>query len=650
MPTLFEPITVGTMHLDHRIVFPPHSGGRGSLTGTPEQFERYAAYWVERIRGGVQWVGGAPNFIRNPLIPGFEPTGVGASGPGTFRHPLYVERLAELSARIHAAGGYSTVQMVLQGGASPLAPSATLSGYHDHDVPHVLDADEIAWLVREYGESARLAADGDADVIELHANHDDVLQWFLSPLTNHRTDAYGGGFENRRRLLREVVESIRAHAGRPITVGLRLCLDEMIDGGYGPQECRRLLEAFTAEGTVDYFSLDVGNNWGAPSYVPPDVYGEAPWAQLCGEVGQATDLPVLYVGRVTDADVARRILAAGQADLVGLVRAQIAEPDFVELTRSGRPAEDVRPCIGIQDCLGRRVVESLPFACAVNPQVGRESEGAFPVTGSPRRLLVIGGGPGGTETAALAAERGHQVTLWEQADHLGGQLAVAAKARMNHRYAEWIDWQRRRLDDLGVQVDLGRTATAEDVVAAGADVVVVATGARPRLPRAGGLDAPHVVTGEAALTGTAPVGRRVLVVSEDDRPAPIAIADHLTGAGHEVTMIYRTTAPTRLVHKYAIGAVLARLDTEGATLVPTTRLTRVEGSTAHLANTYSGREWMLEGIDTVVLACGSVSDDALYLALKDAHPNVHRLGDAYAPRRMTFATRQAWSLVATLDR
>lgn len=387
MPTLFEPITVGTMHLDHRIVFPPHSGGRGSLTGTPEQFERYAAYWVERIRGGVQWVGGAPNFIRNPLIPGFEPTGVGASGPGTFRHPLYVERLAELSARIHAAGGYSTVQMVLQGGASPLAPSATLSGYHDHDVPHV-----------------------------------------------------------------------------------------------------------------------------------------------------------------------------------------------------------------------------------------------------------------------LAAERGHQVTLWEQADHLGGQLAVAAKARMNHRYAEWIDWQRRRLDDLGVQVDLGRTATAEDVVAAGADVVVVATGARPRLPRAGGLDAPHVVTGEAALTGTAPVGRRVLVVSEDDRPAPIAIADHLTGAGHEVTMIYRTTAPTRLVHKYAIGAVLARLDTEGATLVPTTRLTRVEGSTAHLANTYSGREWMLEGIDTVVLACGSVSDDALYLALKDAHPNVHRLGDAYAPRRMTFATRQAWSLVATLDR
>lgn len=645
-PSLFEPITVGTMRLDHRIVFPPHSGGRGSLTGRPDQFERFAAYWLERIRGGVQWVGGAPNFVRNPLIPGFEPTGVGSSGVGTFRQPLFVERLAELVRRLHDAGGYATVQMVMQGGM-PVAPSPTLSGYHDHDVPHALTREEIAWVVREYGESAALAADGGVDVIELHANHDDLLQWFLSPLTNRRTDGYGGPFEHRRRFLREVVESIRAHVDRPLTVGLRLSMDEMIDGGYGLEECQRLLAAFTSDGTVDYFSLDVGSNWGAPSYVAPNVYGVAPWAEMCGEARTATHLPVLYAGRVTDVEAARAVVRNGHADLVGMVRALIAEPELV--ARSREPdGEPVRPCIGIGDCLGRRVTEQLPFACAVNPHVGREWEGALPPTSSPRRLLVVGGGPAGTETAALAAERGHDVALWERDDHLGGQLSVAALARMNRPYADWIAWQTDRLERLGVDVVLGREATATEVVQAGADVTVVATGATARMPDAAGLDQPHVVTAAQALLG-APLGRRVLVVSEDDRPGPLAVADHLAGAGHEVVLIHRTPAPSPLVHKYSLGAVLARLDREGATLVPTTRLLAVDGPTAHLANTYSGRAWSMDRFDAIVLATGSVSVDGLYRELLGSGAEVHVLGDAYAPRRLTFATRQAWSLVARLD-
>ncbi len=186
----FTAIQVGMMALDHRLVVPPHSGGNGRLLESDEQFERHCAYWVERVRGGVQWVGGGPTFVRNPLVPGFEPTGVGANGPGYFRHPKFVERMGEMQRRIHDAGGYGTVQFVLQGGM-PIAPSATLSGYLDHRVPHALDADEVSWLVREYGESAALAAEAGADVLELHANHDDVLQWFMSPLTNRRQDGYG---------------------------------------------------------------------------------------------------------------------------------------------------------------------------------------------------------------------------------------------------------------------------------------------------------------------------------------------------------------------------------------------------------------------------------------------------------------------------
>jgi 2,4-dienoyl-CoA reductase-like NADH-dependent reductase (Old Yellow Enzyme family)/thioredoxin reductase len=634
------------MSLDHRLVMAPHGGSTGSLLGSERDFERYCAYWGARIAGGVQWVGGGPTFVRNPLVPGFEPTGVGAFGPGFFRHPRFVERLGAYMERLHAAGGFGSVQFVLQG-AMPLAPSPTLSGYADHKIPHVMSPDEVAWMVREYGESAALAAEGGTDAIELHSNHDDLLQWFLSPLTNQRTDGYGGSFENRRRFLREVVESIRDHVNRPITLGLRLCLDEMIEGGYRIDECQQLLAAFTADGTVDYFSLDVGNNWGEVSYIPPGAYGEASWAELCGQAKQATDLPVIYVGRVLRPATAEQVLAGGHADLVGFVRALIAEPALVGKARDG-VTESIRPCLGVNECIDRRVVEGLEFACASNPLAGREIEGQLPPAETPRSVLVIGGGPAGTELAALCAGRGHLVALWEREGALGGQLAIAALARANQQYGDWIRWQERRLGELDIDVQLGREATVASIEAAGADVVVMATGAIPRRPDVPGIDLPLVRgAGEVLRDGLAP--GRTLVVSEDDRAAPLAVADHLASLGHQVTLTYRTTAPSPLVGKYTVGAYLSRLDAQGVTMVPMARVTAIEPGLVHLAHTYSGRSWSLEGFDHVVLACGAIADDALFQQVRLVHPEVHVLGDAYAPRRVAYATRQAWALAATLS-
>jgi 2,4-dienoyl-CoA reductase-like NADH-dependent reductase (Old Yellow Enzyme family)/thioredoxin reductase len=652
MPTslerTFTPIRVGTLALDHRLVVPPHGGGNGNLMGSEDEFEQHCALWLARARGGFQWLGGGPNFVKNPLPIGFEPTGVGAHGPGFFRDPRYPARLAEYTRRLHAAGAFTSVQMVQQGGM-PIGPTATFAGYGSHLVAHGLDRDEVRWLVEEYGESAAIALDAGADAIEIHAGHDDVVQWFLSPATNQRSDEYGGSFENRRRYLREICERIRARATRPLTLGLRLTLDEMIEGGYDVDECERFVAAFTADGTIDYFSFDVGGNWDAPSYIPIPWYDDMQWAALAGRVKRATHLPVVYAGRVTSAAQAEQVLAAGHADLVALARASMADPALVNKAKAA-DREPLRPCIGLNECIHRKLVDGLPYACGVNPRFAREHAlaGAAERTRTALRVLVIGAGPGGSEFAALCAEQGHRVELWEQRDAIGGALAIAALARGNHTYRRWIDYQAERLARVGVGVRLGRRASTDSVLAADADLVLVATGATPRVPPIAGVEGRQVCTAAAALSGEARLGRRVAVIVEDDGPAPLSVSDHLAGSGHEVTLIHQTPAPAPLVGKYSNGGMFARLVDGGVVFVPMARVIAIRGDALDLASSYGARRWTLGGFDSVVLAAGAVPDDALYRALAGRHPRVHLLGDAFAPRRMVFATRQAFELAQTL--
>ena len=648
LPHVFSPVTVGTLSLDHRLVVPPHGGGNGNLLGSEAEFEQHCALWLAKAEGGMQWLGGGPNFVRNPLPIGFEPTGVGSHGPGFFRDPRYPERIGEFARRLHAVGAFVSVQMVQQGGM-PSAPSATFSGYADHRIAHALDLDEVRWLIREYGESAALAVDAGVDAIEIHANHDDVVQWFLSPATNLRDDEYGGSFDNRRRFLREIAETVRSLAPRPFTFGLRLNLDEIIEGGYDIDGCRQIVEAFTADGTIDYFSFDVGSNWDAPSYIPIPWYDDIAWAELCGQAKQATNLPVVYAGRVTSPEQAETVLAAGHADLVAMARATMADPAVVNKAR-GLVVEPIRPCIGLNECIHRKQVEGLVYACGVNPTFARESElrGRVTRTSRPREVLVVGAGPGGSEFAALCAEQGHTVHLWERNPHIGGALAVAALARGNAKYREWIDYQSARIDRLGVDLQLGREATVDDVLAPEFDVVTVATGATPRVPRIPGVDGRHVHTAAAVLRGQCDLGRGVAVIAEDDGPAPLSVSDHLAGLGHAVTLIYQSAAPAPLVGKYSNGGMIARLVDGGVTFVPMARVVGIQGEELRLASSYGERRWSLGGVDSVVLVTGAIPDDRLYRALKADHPAVHVLGDAFAPRRMVFATRQAFALAQTL--
>ena len=643
-----QPITVGTMQLPNRLFVPTHGGGAGSITADDSRFDDLVNYWMARVDDGFAWIGGPTGHVKHVHIPGFEATGVGALGkePGIFRHAKFQERMGVFADRVHAKGAYLGIQLVQQGGM-PSAPSPTFSGYLDHRGVHVLNHDEIEWIISEYIESAGIAADAGVDSLEIHANHDDMVEWFLSPLTNHRTDEYGGSYENRLRFLRSIVDGIRARVGRPITLGLRLAMDQYMDGGFGIDECMRFMQTFEADGTVDFFNLDVGGNWGPVTYIQHGMYPEGHWAKMCGEAKQATSLPVLYVGRVVHAETAEKIIADGQADMVGMVRALIADSSWLTKNLAGQ-AQDVRPCISLNDCIHRYTLEGLGFGCGTNPRAGRESKPPMGVASTPVRLLVVGGGPAGMELAATAAERGHDVELWEAKLELGGRFGIAAQLRANAPYQDWIDWSDRRLKQMDIPVYLGRRADVRSVLDADVDVVAFATGARGRRPGIPGEFLPHVAGADAVVLGISrPLGRRVLVVAEDDGPAPLSVADHLASQGHEVTLTFRTPGPSPLVGKYSIGAMLASLDNEGVAIVQNARAVQIHDDRVDFAHSYSGRSFSVE-TDSVVLVTGGIGNDALYRAVKPHHPRVHLLGDAFAPRRMTFATKQAFELAMQL--
>jgi NADPH-dependent 2,4-dienoyl-CoA reductase/sulfur reductase-like enzyme len=280
----------------------------------------------------------------------------------------------------------------------------------------------------------------------------------------------------------------------------------------------------------------------------------------------------------------------------------------------------------------------------VNPTTGHEVDAPWPTARTGRRLLVVGGGPAGMELAALSRESGLDVELWEAEDELGGQLRYAVRAPCHDGYAQYLRWQTDRLAALGVDVRLGKRATADDVRAAGADTVAIATGAGPRRPDIPGADAPHVLDIRDVLAERVTPGRRVLVVAQDDHVAPLSVADFLAGRGHAVTVVYATQQPAPLMGRYIIGAILGRLDAQGVTLRFTEEVVGIGERTADLRNVYSLRTRPSEEFDSVVLACGSVSESTLYDALRPELPDVHVLGDAYAPRRLVFATRQAYAL------
>lgn len=646
-PTLLSPIRVGTMPLRNRVLMPPHTAPLGPLFGTEEQGQQNIDYVRARCEAGAAWAVTITGHIDNLLRPGFTPVGVGARTQGYYRMPHFHDRVQAYTEAVHGAGSFTTVQLVSQGGL-PNAPSPTLSSPVLNAVPHVLDREEIRWYVNEFAWSAAASQRAGADGVDLHLNHDDLMEWFISPYANHRDDEYGGSFENRLRFVDEIIREIRERCGDSFTVGVRLNMFEEAPGGYDLAEGIRIAQHLEATGMVDYLSLVAGSNWGNPSYVQSHAYPDAAWAEMSGEFVAAVDLPIAYSGRVTTPEVAERVLAAGQAHVVGVARGLLADPEWVRKAEQGR-TDAIRPCTGCNECINTALLERTEYSCAVNPHVGRERLGWPIAAGRPRRVLVVGGGPAGLEAAGLAAERGHSVELWEAGDRLGGVLRTATAAPTYGTFARYLDWQERRVAAAGVTVRLGTRGDVASVLAAQPDVVIVATGSRPRRPSVPGDDLPHVVDQRDVLDGTAVAGHRVVVIAQDDHMPPLATADALAQRGHEVTVLYSTPGPAPLISRYSIGGIMARLERAGVTFVFSEQVVGITETRVLTRKVYSHLPGSIDGIDTVVLSCGGEPRGELGVHVREQGLDVHVIGDAYVPRRQLHAVRQAYAVVAQLD-
>jgi dimethylglycine catabolism A len=632
---VLEPTTIGTLALKNRVFQSAHSTNFGADRAGPSG--RYIAYQEQRARGGVGLIITEGIRVHQPT---WRPGRLGAFDEQAL--PAY----RELTGAIHDHGAAIFAQLNEPGRHLRLDRSAAVSASEEPwavggVVPHALTSAEIGEFVEAWAGGAERMQRAGFDGIEVQCSHGHLLNQFLSPSTNRRTDAYGGSLEGRMRFLREVLAAVCERVTVP--VGIRVSAEEFVRDGLELADTTAIVAAVAAEFPLAY--VNVTQSFYAAEYTVSTqaadmTFGPAPFRANAGAFKERVRGPrILMVCRVDDLLVGEEILAQGLADMVGMARPQIAEPAQVAKFQAGR-ADEVRHCIHCnQGCIGRTEV-GLSISCVVNPEVGNEREwAAVPLLppASRRRVLVVGGGPAGMEAALAAHRRGHGVTLAERSPTLGGAVRTAARLVGRQRFALLVDELERDLRREGVELRAGWSIGAEE--AAGWDTVVLATGARSRPLAIDGLE--RTRSPEELLDGAAPgPGERVAIVDLDGHWAGAGLAEHLAGAGCVVDWITPGGGFAWNVTLYSRTALQRRVGELGVKLRPYREPLRMVDGTLWLRDVVNGDEEPLEGVTTVVHSGPRLANGALAEELVAAGygGELWLVGDAYAPRTSLEAT------------
>lgn len=633
---LFSPLKIGATEVPNRISFSAH------LTNLAENnlpSERLQYYLAERAKGGTGLIITEEQSVHptdhsyEKLIDAFKPEAV----PGYRKitaavHEYETKIFAQLNHNgAQGDGGYSRLPV--------LAPSP-VADFMFHEVPKEMEQQDIDEVTGSFARAAAHVREGGFDGIELQIGHSSLIRQFLSPLTNLRGDEYGGSLENRMRFPQEVIAAVRKTVGKDYTLGIRLCADEMVQGGLTLDDVKEIARRFEADGMIDFFDLSLATFYnlylvGASMHTPLGYT-----IPLAAGIKEVVNLPVFCTGRINDPVMAERVLADGQADMIGMVRAQICDPEMARKAKEGR-LEEIRFCVADnQGCYGR-VGLNKSIGCIQNPNIGLEKThgaGSLRPAAVKKKVMIIGGGPAGLRAAETAAKRGHQVTLYEKSDKPGGQVNIAMLGAGREEMSAIIRNSENQLKLLPVTTVFNTGVTQEMVLEQAPDVVIVATGAVPKEYPLPGADGPDVFNAWQALLNEEKIGEKVLFIDGDGHHQSMATIEFLVDRGHKVHIV--TSSPT-------IGSDLGpsqdaylshqRLSQKGVTFTPDYAAVEIKGKDVNGLNYYSN-EWILfSGYDSVVYALGNRVEDSLYKSLKGQVKELYRIGDCVAPRRVDMA-------------
>ena len=644
-PQLFSPIKVGTQVVKNRLWMPPVSTNLAVDHGHVS--DALIEHYTSRAKGGV-------GLIVTEVVT-VEPTYVYLPGDMCMADDSFVPGWERLAAGVHEHGAKILPQLFhpafmafpTPGTPQLIAPSF-VGPYYAREAPRPATAEELAVIVRQFGDAAERMRRAGTDGVEIHAAHaHGLLGGFLSPLYNKRTDEYGGDIDGRLKLTLDVVREVRERCGGDFIIDVRISGDERSEGGLTLNDMVYVAKRLERAG-VDMLHVSGGTTIKRGSAIPGNGTKPASHAELSREIKRHVSIPVATVGRITEAWVAEELIENGAADACMMGRANVCDARFAEKASAGKTA-DIRPCIGCLRCL-TGIMFGKPISCTVNPDVEGD-DGAVEPADVKKDVLVVGAGPAGMEAAFVAARRGHHVVLVDDQDEVGGTMRIAAVPIAKQDLCRVIKFQARRLAQEGVEVRLGTRLTAEDIARDYAGYEVVAAyGAEPIEP-ASMTGFKQACTADDILYGRVHPGRRIVVVGGGsvgcetaDYLAPLV--NDLAKTNRRITLLEMGDVLAANESGAGRAALITRMLSKGVEAVTGAKVTRVDKGTV----TYEkdGTEHVIADADTLVLALGYRANASLVEALEAARVTVHAIGDAKAPGNIRDAVAAAYALAREL--